>query len=113
MARVATFAWRTAPPTSVDEVLAVYDDSAVLVIRRPRQAGATIGSYVARPNAEDRQVLIAAGPGPVTFDLLRPVPDAMTALMAAADRVATDSLATPRAIVTFHAHAAIEEEHHG
>ena len=50
-------------------------------------------------------MLAAAGPGPVTFDLLAPVPDAGSALLAAADRVAADSLATPRAVVTFHAHA--------
>jgi hypothetical protein len=107
MARSATFEWHTPPPTSVDEVLALYDDgSAVLVLRRPRREGAAIGSYVAHPAADDARLLAAAGPGPVVFDLLAPPPDAAAALMAAADRVAKDGLATPRAVVTFHAHAA-------
>ena len=108
---LATFEWHTPPPTSVDEELALYDDgSAVLVVRQPRRPTATVGSYVAHPGADDARLLAAAGPGPVVFDLLAPATDAATeatgGLMAAADRVAADSLATPRAVVTFHAHVA-------
>jgi len=107
MARLATFEWHTPPPTSVDETLALYDDgSAVFVVHRPRVASATVGSYQAHPGTEDAQLLAAAGPGPVTFDLLAPVPEAGSELQAAADRVSADSLATPRAVVTFHAHTA-------
>ena len=113
MARLATFEWHTPPPTSVDEELALYDDgSAVLVVRRPRRPTATVGSYLAHPSAGDARLLAAAGPELVVFDLLAPAADATGVtgatggLMGVADRVAADSLATPRAVVTFHAHVA-------
>ena len=106
-ARLATFEWHTPPPTSVDEVLAIYDDDeAMLVVRRPRTDSATIGSYAIHVSAEDRLALAAAGPGPHAFDLLAPPTDSgMAELMAAADRVASKALATPLAVVTFHAHS--------
>lgn len=107
MRRVATFAWQTAPPTSVDEALAVYDDgTVVLVVRTPRQASASIGSYTGSPSTADHAVLAAAGPGPVTFDLLAPPADPVGTVLATADRVADACRSSPRAVVTFHAHAA-------
>jgi hypothetical protein len=107
MARLATFEWRTPPPTSVDEVLALFDDaSAVLAVRRPGREVATIGSYRCRPPADDLRLLTAAGPGPIVFELLAPVGDAsLVRLMAAADRVRAACLAEPRATATFHVHA--------
>jgi hypothetical protein len=105
--RLSTFAWRTPPPTSVDEGLVVLDDdTAVLVVRTPRHESATIGSYGSALAAADLAALTAAGPGPHVFDLLAAEPDAAgTQLRSVADRVAGDLLASPRAAVTFHAHS--------
>ncbi len=104
MDRRATFLWRTPPPTSVDEELAVYDDgTALLAVRGSHTLSPAVGTYLARPVESDLQLLFTAGPDPVTFDLLRPPVDpGSAALMAAADRVAAASLATPRAVATFH-----------
>ena len=52
-------------------------------------------------------MLAAAGPGPVTFDLLAPVPEAEIRTVGCRRPGGADSLATPRAVVTFHAHAAL------
>lgn len=102
MARQATFVWTSPPPTSVDEVLVIDGQEARLVVRRPRRAGATVGSYVTRPSAEDLATLVAAGPGPVTFRVYPP--DADTALVAVrevAERIVAACLERPRAAVTF------------
>jgi hypothetical protein len=106
-ARVATFEWHTPPPTSVDEVLALFDDgTAVLVVRSPRDGTAAIGSYGHPVAAEDVVLLTAAGPGPHEFDVLALPPDGPAgALLATADRVASETMATPIAVVTFHAHS--------
>ena len=103
MARAATFTWMSPPPTSVDEVLVIEEDgTAHLVVRRPRRVGATIGSYRAKPSADDRRALAAAGPGPVTFRVVPPGDDPATAaLREVADRVADACLTSPRATVTF------------
>ncbi|MCY7419368.1 MAG: hypothetical protein LH650_12930 [Chloroflexi bacterium] len=105
--RAATFEWHTPPPTSVDEELVVMDDhTAVLVVRAPRQETATIGSYAGPVTPGDLAALTGAGAGPHVFDVLAGEPDAgATELRAAAERVAGILLATPRAVVTFHAHS--------
>jgi hypothetical protein len=102
--RLATYLWRSPAPTAVDEVLVVEEGQARLVVRRPRRVTSTIGSFVGRPTDEDRAILVAAGPGPFTFELWPPItdPDALE-LLAVADRVAETCLATPRATVTFSA----------
>lgn len=104
MRRLATFRWRTPDPTSVDEELALFDDdSAWLVVRGSRTLASSIGTYRCEPAEADRSVLIAAGPGPVEFDLLKPSPDpAQGVLMAVADRVSAVARATPDAVATFH-----------
>ncbi len=106
MARLTTIEWHTPPPTSVDEVLVLYDDgTAVLGVRRPRHASATVGRYVAlggTGDPKDRDVLIAAGPGPHSFDLLHlPTVAADQAVLAAADRVAEAARENPYTVVTF------------
>lgn len=80
------------------------DDIAHLVVRRPRSVTSTIGSYVARPTDEDRAALLAAGPGPLTFQVWPPITDPeLLALLAVADRVAETCRQHPRATVTFSA----------
>lgn len=102
MGRVATFIWTSPPPTSVDEVMVIADGMAQLVVRRPRRVGATVGSYVARPGAEDLATLAAAGPGPVTFHVHpSDTDDVLLAIRAVAERIAEACLASPRATVTF------------
>ncbi len=102
MARLATFVWTSPPPTSVDELLVIDGDEARLVVRRPRRVSATVGSYVARPTAQDLAVLLAAGPGPVTFHVHPPDTDAaLLAIRDVAERVVEACLGSPRATVTF------------
>jgi len=105
--RVATITWRTPPPTSVDEELVVLDDdTAVFVVRRPRRDTSAIGSYAGVPTHADIAALTAAGAGPQMFDLRAPGPTAGSSVVRdVADRVASELLATPRAVVTFHAHS--------
>jgi len=105
--RLATFAWHTPAPTSVDEELALFDDgSAWLVVRGPRVADAAIGTYRVEPIEADRLALVAAGPGRVDFDLLhRPSRGARSALMAVADRVAAAARKMPDAVATFYVQA--------
>ena len=105
MKRLATFAWHSSPPTSVDERLAVFDDgSAWLVVRRPRALTGAIGTFVAKPGADDLASLTSSGPGPIVFDLLaQPGDAAAAALLAIADRVSSAARAKPRAIATFYA----------
>jgi hypothetical protein len=104
MARHATFVWTSPPPTSVDEVLVIDGEEARLVVRRPRRVSATIGSYAARPQADDLAALIAAGPGPVTFQIHPPdTDDAIAAIREVAERVAEACRAAPRSTVTFSA----------
>ncbi|HET7487329.1 MAG TPA: hypothetical protein VFJ85_05325 [Acidimicrobiales bacterium] len=100
MERVATFLWRTPPPTSVDEELALFDEgTALLVVRHGRQAAPSIGTWRAGPEGDDLATLLAAGPGPVVFDLLAPPAD--DALLRAADRVAASARDTPLAVAGF------------
>lgn len=105
MPRVASFAWRTPPPTGVDEELAVFDDgSAQLVVRRPRVRSAAIGTYGGQADAADIAVLAAAGPGPVVFELLAaPVDDESARVLDVADRVAAAVRQTPLAVAEFFA----------
>lgn len=98
--RLATVVWRTAPPTSVDEELAVFDDgTALLVVRRGRHRSAAVGTYECRPTPEDLAALEATGPKEVEFDLRALPEDA--ALMAIADRVAELARQTPLAVAEF------------
>jgi hypothetical protein len=103
--RLATFAWHSPPPTSVDEQLAVFDDgSAWLVVRRPRALSGPIGTFTAKPSKADLAALTASGPGPVVFEVLgKPGDRAAAALLAVAERVASKARSTPRATATFHA----------
>jgi hypothetical protein len=88
----------------VDEVLVIEGGTAQLVVRRPRRVSATVGSYRATPSVEDLDTLVAAGPGPVTFETHRRDGDESTdAIRVVADRVAETCLASPRATVTFSA----------
>jgi len=105
VSRVATFAWRSPPPTSVDERLAVYDDgTALLVVRRPRALTGAIGTFKTKPRGDDLRSLTAAGPGPVVFELTgRPGDPASAALLAVAERVSAAARAKPRAVATFFA----------
>ena len=106
MERVATFEWRTPPPTSIDERLVLYDDgSAWLLALRPRlSAAGAVGTFVTRASDGDAGALRAAGPSPVVFELLHPPTDgAAVSLTAVADRVAAAARETPRAVATFHA----------
>lgn len=102
MGRLGTFVWTSPPPTAVDEVLILEEDLARLVVRRPRRVTSTVGSYLGNPSKGDRATLLAAGPGPVTFELWPPRTDpAVLTLMAVADRVAQACLDEPRSTVTF------------
>ena len=104
MERLATFHWRTPEPTSVDEELVLFDDgSAWLVVRGSRSLAPAVGTYRASLGEADRRSLLAAGPGPVDFDLLTPPGEALGSLMALADHVATMVRETPEAVATFHA----------
>lgn len=103
MKRVATFAWRTPAPTSVDEELALYDDgSAWLVVRRPMTQTPTIGTFSFSPDRAAFADLVAKGPGPVVFELLAPA-DAPADVMAAARAVADGARSSPVATATFYA----------
>lgn len=104
MRRLATFAWQTPAPTSVDEELAIFDDgSAWLVVRGPRTATPAIGTYRCEPTKADHRALGAAGPGTVQFDLLHPPASGADAkLLAIADRVAAAARKAPDAVATFY-----------
>ena len=100
--RLATFAWRTPAPTSIDEELAVFDDgSAWLVVRGPRATPA-IGTYRYEPARADHRVLGSAGPGTTQFDLLKPAARGADAkLRVTAERVAAAARNSTDAIATF------------
>jgi hypothetical protein len=101
--RVATFDWKTPPPTSVDEQLVLYDDgTAHLVVRRPRSATPAIGSYVYKPHKADFAELAKAGADGVTFDLHVAVPAEQADLQALASRVADGAREKPEATASFY-----------
>jgi hypothetical protein len=105
MRRITSFRWQTPAPTSVDEELVLFDDGTTwLVVRGPRREDATIGSFVDRPTDDESGQLTAAGVGPHTVDLRTPLDPARADLLALAQGVADGCRASPRAIVTFHAH---------
>lgn len=107
MRRLATFAWRTPAPTSVDEELAIFDDgSAWLVVRGPRTATPAIGTYRCKPARADHRALSSAGPGTVQFDLLKPPAGGADAKLAAvANRVVGAAREAPDAVATFYVRA--------
>jgi hypothetical protein len=101
--RLATFAWQTPAPTSIDEELAIFDDgSAWLVVRGPRTATPAIGTYRCEPAKADHRALGAAGPGTMQFDLLHPVRGADAKLLAIADRVVAAAREAPDAVATLY-----------
>ena len=102
MARIATVLWRTPPPTSVDEELALYDDgTAWLAVRRSRDGQPTIGSWSTDLTAEDRHAFAAARADPLVVDLLHP--DDTGPLGEVAERVAATARGCAVATATFHA----------
>ena len=106
MERVASFYWKTPPPTSVDEELALYDDGSVrLVVRRPRSESPTIGTYAHSPDKADFAELAKAGAGGVTFDLHTAVPAELADLQALASRVADEARDKPEATALFYVRA--------
>jgi len=104
--RVATFNWRTPPPTSVDEQLVLYDDgTARLVVRSPRSQTATIGTYTHKPDKADFAELTEAGAGGVTFDLRSAIPADRADLQALASRVADEAREKAEATALFYVRA--------
>jgi hypothetical protein len=104
--RVATFQFRSAPPASVDEELAMYDDGSVrLAVRRPRSGDHVIGTYAYSPHNADFAELAKAGPNAVDLDLLGPVPEGQQDLVALASRVADEAREHPEATASFYARA--------
>ena len=103
MERLVTFRWRSAPPTSVDEELAVYDDaSARLVVRASRSISPMLGTYRCPVGAEDLRALARVGPDPVVFDVVAATTDEVeVALRQIAERVAAQALQAPEAVATF------------
>jgi hypothetical protein len=106
--RLAEFAWRSPPPTSVDERLFVLDDgSAWLVVMSPVRAEAAIGTFRADVPADDLAILTAAGPGPTVFDVAPPGATGEAALRAVAERTAETAHASPVAAALFSAAAIV------
>jgi hypothetical protein len=95
MERLASVSWRSPPPTSVDEELAVYDDGTVwLVVRCSRDGAATIGTWSTTPDADDHATLVATGN--VVVDLLH-----AQAVPEVAERLRSAALVTPVATSRF------------
>jgi len=62
MQRLTSVRWVSAPPTSVDEELAAYDDGSVwLVIHSSRDGRAVIGTWSTTPAPDDHAALVAVG----------------------------------------------------
>ena len=103
MKRVASFSWRSPPPTSVDEQLVLFDDgTARLVVRRPRTALPTIGTYTYKPDKADFAELAKAGAGDVTFDVHAPIPAAVADVQTLASRIADEAREEPEATASFY-----------
>lgn len=105
---LAKFAWRSPPPSSIDERLVLADDAAWLVVCSPIRDDGMVGTFRAVPARGDRDALGAAGPGEVVFDVLSPAggaPDA--ALRSAAQRTADLVHAQPLAVAQFGAAAIV------
>ena len=101
MERVASFAWQTPPPTSIDEELVLYDDgSAWLVVRRPAADRATMGTFAFTPDRAEFDRLVEDAPGSLVFDMLH-VPGEMADLQSRARAMADAARATPIAVATF------------
>lgn len=102
--RSATVRWTTPPPTSVDEVLAVYaDGTARLVVAGPRDIGGAVGTYAGTVDPDDRTALAALGSLEVDLLAAPRAPEPPTAL-AVAERLAAGLRATPLATAAFAAH---------
>lgn len=109
--RLAEFAWRSPPPSSVDERLVLTDDAAWLLVVAPVRDDGAVGVFRAEVPPEERAVLAAAGPGPHVFDVLAPAggspggssggPSGDADLRAAAQRVAELAHGQPVAVAQF------------
>ncbi len=107
MADRVTIVWRSRSPTVVDERLVLRDGHAHLVVLAPRLSRGQVGSYVADPTDEERDALLAVGPGPIELDAWHPgKAPAAHQVREIADRVAQQALASPRAVVAFEARVA-------
>ncbi|MBW3556556.1 MAG: hypothetical protein KY454_06415 [Actinobacteria bacterium] len=105
MERLATVRWRTPPPTSVDEELAVYDDgTAWLVVRRGATDTAAIGTFVTDVSAQERDALAT---GNWTIDLLHPpTAEPEAGVTRVASEIGQRCRSTPRAVARFYARGA-------
>jgi hypothetical protein len=102
MATLVTFRWRTRPPSSVDERLAIGDDGrARLQVLRARTFGDTVGTYEGPIEEVEVRELTAAG-SDIELDLTAQDPQ-LSAVAVAADRVAQRLLASPLAVAQFFA----------
>jgi len=97
MQRLTSVRWVSAPPTSVDEELATYDDGSVwLVIRSSRDGRSVIGTWSTTPAPEQHAALVAAG------DLLVQLPGALE-IPAVAEDLRLAALDSPVATAEFFA----------
>jgi hypothetical protein len=102
MATLVTIRWRTPPPSSVDERLAIGDDGqARLQVLRARTFGDTVGTYEGPIEEAEVRELTAAG-SDIELDLTAQHPE-FSAVAVAADRVAQRLLASPLAVAQFFA----------
>jgi hypothetical protein len=105
---LAEFAWRSPPPTSVDERLLLQDDAAWLMVCSPVRDDGAVGAFRAEVPPDDRAVLEKAGPGEHAFDVIAQAtgsPDA--SLRAVAERTAELAHGKPVAVAEFGAAAIV------
>lgn len=99
---LAKFAWRSPPPSSIDERLVLADDAAWLVVCSPIRDDGMVGTFRAEIPAADRDALAAAGPDEHAFDILSPAGGAPDAeLRNTAQRAADLVHAQPLAVAQF------------
>ncbi|HEY5627899.1 MAG TPA: hypothetical protein VIR16_00175 [Candidatus Limnocylindrales bacterium] len=103
---LAQFAWRSPPPSSVDERLLLDEAGASLVVCSPARDDGTVGTFRAEVPPDDRATLMTAGPGEHAFDLLGAATGSEeAALRSAAQRVADLAHGQPSAAAQFGAAA--------
>lgn len=104
MGRLAVVRWRTPPPTSVEEDLVLYDDGvAHLLVIRPRDGGASVGTWSSPLDTAARAELVGAAAGTLVLDLLGPFDGPGARHLALVDAIAADVRMHPRAVATFSA----------
>jgi hypothetical protein len=100
------FAWRSPPPSSVDERLVLTDDAAWLVVCSPIRDDGEAGTFRAQIAPDDRAILEGAGPGEHVFDVLATAAESTdAAVRAAAQRTADVVHGQPVAVAQFAAAA--------